>query len=146
MPSNLAGLFLNRLDPELWTTTRNSVECGDNSSLYEKPLYSKSNLLTVNLRKQYHKSSWHLHVKFSGQNNYLFLSCLKKFHRSKLSVCYLLNFCKYQGQFAILLGNMMFKYLVEMDSDQLVCVLLSVLGEKIPVFYLGSKIFCSRTQ
>ena len=40
----------------------------------------------------------------------------------------------------------MFKYLVEMDSDQLVCVLLSVLGEKIPVFYLGSKIFCSRTQ
>ena len=34
---------------------------------------------------------------------------------------------------------------VGMDSDQLVCVLLSFFGEEKPVFWLGSKIFPSRT-
>ena len=33
-----------------------------------------------------------------------------------------------------------------MDSDQQVYVLLSVFEKKIPVFYLGSKIFPPRTQ
>ena len=35
---------------------------------------------------------------------------------------------------------------VGMDSDQLVYVLLSDFGEKIPVFFSGSKIFLSRSQ
>ena len=37
-------------------------------------------------------------------------------------------------------------YSVGMDSDQLVCVLLLVLGRKIPAFYFSSKIFYSRTR
>ena len=37
-------------------------------------------------------------------------------------------------------------YSVGMDSDQPICVLLLVLGKKIPVFYLSSKIFYSRTR
>ena len=48
--------------------------------------------------------------------------------------------------FAILLSKIMLG-IVGMDSNRQFNVLLSVLGEKIPLrlFLLGSKLFCSRT-
>ena len=66
----------------------------------------------------------------------------QKFHRSYFSVLLPAEVLKLSRLICFIVGLSD----VRMGSDQLVYVLLSVFGEKSPIFYLGRKIFPSRTQ
>ena len=114
------------------------AEFGEKFSLYEQLFHSRSYLLNTNLRI----SITRVTVHFSCQNSYLFQSYLKILVGHNVHSCCLLKFSKKHRLIChnIGLAN------VRMDSYNWVYILLLVLGEKMPVFYLGSKISCSRAQ
>ena len=82
-----------------------------------------------------------VNVKFSCQNSYLFQSYLKIFIGHNFQSCWMLQLSKKDSLNCHVFGLSC----VGMDSDQRNYVLLSSFGAKIPVFYLGSNIFLSRT-
>ena len=92
-------------------------------------------------------------VKCLCENRQILQCCLKGFIGPSFRACSLIKFSKKQKKstLAAKFCHINGLYLGGMDPEQLVCVLLSVFGEKFPrkclfSIYLGSKIFRSSNQ
>ena len=110
------------------------AESGKKSSLYEQTLHSRGIFSNVWLRTQYHKSWCEVFMWESSCTPML----SQRFHRSELSGLqpYQILQKKKTSTLAAKFCHINGLYLGGMDPELLVCVLLSVFGEKMLVFYL----------